>query len=96
MEDLATSAEVTVGQMDLFGDRWLRAAAAHKALEVFDLEAATVALRGAEGLYPTDASLLERTERVASLAAALREAQRRTGICSFFRGDAPSRRRPHP
>ncbi len=61
------------GQIDLFGDRWLRAAAAHRALETFDLDAATTALRDAVALYPSDTSLKGRAERVAKLAGTLRE-----------------------
>lgn len=62
------------GQMDLFGDRWLRAAAAHKALETFDLDAASIALCETVKLYPSDTGLAERATRITELAAALREA----------------------
>jgi tetratricopeptide (TPR) repeat protein len=58
-------------QMDLFGDRWLHASAAHEALRAFDLEAATVALWGAVDLYPSDAELRQRAEQIEALGAAL-------------------------
>jgi len=70
--------ESLADQMDLFGDRWQRATAAHKALERFDLEAAVEALREAVSLYPGDATLLERANIVAKVAAALRSARRKT------------------
>lgn len=66
------------GQMDLFGDRWLRAAAAHKALETFDLEAASVALQETVRLYPSDTSLADRAHRVSELSASLSRAMRMT------------------
>ena len=69
--------ETSPGQMDLFSDRWQRAAAAHKALESFDLDAAAEALREAVRLYPADVALLERAEVVARLAASLRGARRK-------------------
>lgn len=70
---LEPSVDPPAGQLDLFGDRWLRAAAAHRALETFDLEAATAALRDTVALYPSDISLLGRAERVSKLARTLRE-----------------------
>jgi tetratricopeptide (TPR) repeat protein len=63
------------GQMDLFGDRWQRASAAHKALESFDLDGAAEALRETVRLYPDDAALLERADLVVRLAASLRGAR---------------------
>ena len=63
--------------MDLFGDRWQRAAAAHKALESFELDAAAEALREVVRLYPADVTLLERADLVARLAASLRGARRK-------------------
>ena len=65
------------GQMDLFGDRWLRSATARTALESFDLDTATAALREAVRLYPTDFALLERAEVIARLASTLRQARQR-------------------
>lgn len=65
------------GQMDLFGDRWLRAAAAHRALETFDLDAAADGLRETMRSYPADTALRERAELVAKLAASLRKARRK-------------------
>ncbi len=61
------------GQMDLFGDRWLRAAAAHRALETFDLETASEALRETMRSYPSDPTLQERAVLVERLGARLRE-----------------------
>jgi tetratricopeptide (TPR) repeat protein len=69
---VAATPEPLPGQMDLFGDRWQRASAAHKALESFDLDAAADALREAVRLYPSDAALLERADLVARLAASWR------------------------
>jgi len=66
------------GQMDLFGDRWLRAAAAQKAIETFDLDVAAGALRETMRSYPSDAALRERAELVAKLAASQREARKKT------------------
>lgn len=62
------------GQMDLFGDRWLRASAALKALESFDLDLASEALREAVRLYPSDADLLGQANLVAGLAGSLQRA----------------------
>ncbi len=78
-EQLAISAvaESLPGQLNLFGDRWQRASAAHKALESFDLDAAAEALRGAVRLYPSDAALLDRANLIANLAVSLRSAQRK-------------------
>ena len=64
------------GQMDLFGDRWLRAAAAHRALETFDLEAASKALREMMRSYPSDPTLQERAVLVERLGARLRKVRR--------------------
>lgn len=65
------------GQMDLFGDRWLRASAAHRAIETFDLDTAADALRETMRSYPSDALLRERADLVAKLAASLRKARRK-------------------
>ncbi|MBK8259666.1 MAG: hypothetical protein IPK82_44290 [Polyangiaceae bacterium] len=69
--------DVLPGQMSLFGDRWHRASAVHKALNAFDLEAAGVALAEALRLYPTDALFLQRAELVDKLAATLRKPRRK-------------------
>jgi hypothetical protein len=66
----------TIDQMDLFGDRWLRASRAHQALRSFDLDAASVALRAAVELYPNDQALREREATVSRLASVLRRARR--------------------
>ena len=66
------------GQMDLFGERWLRAAAAQKAIEIFDLDAAAASLRETMHSYPSDAALRERAELVAKLAASQRKAREKT------------------
>lgn len=74
----AVAPESLAGQMDLFGDRWQRATAAHKALAAFDLNGAAEALRDAVRLYASDASLKERADVVARLATSLRGARRKT------------------
>lgn len=74
---VAATPESLPGQMDLFGDRWQRAAAAHKALQSFDLEGAADGLREAVKSYPTDTSLIERVELVTKLAKTLRGARRK-------------------
>jgi hypothetical protein len=73
---ISDAAQVLPGQTDLFGDRWLRASAAHDALRSFDLEGAAGALSKAVRLYPTDTKLLERAELVARLADRLRRERR--------------------
>jgi tetratricopeptide (TPR) repeat protein len=72
----AEEPEPSASQMDLFGDRWLRASAAHKALEAFDLDAAAGAVREAVLMYPSDTALRERADLVNRLAASLRRARR--------------------
>jgi len=76
-EPVASAPIVLPGQMDLFGERWLRAGAAHKALESFDLEGASEALTEAVRLYPADNELRERATLVGKLAGALRDARDR-------------------
>lgn len=63
-----------VGQIDLFEDRWVRAAAANRSLEIFDIEVAAQAFQAAVQLYPFDKALCERAELVMRLAAMLRNA----------------------
>jgi tetratricopeptide (TPR) repeat protein len=69
---VSDAAQVLSGQTDLFGDRWLRASAAHEALRSFDLEGAAEALDRAVRRYPGDLPLRERREVVARLADRLR------------------------
>ncbi|MBN1652536.1 MAG: hypothetical protein JXA30_02050 [Deltaproteobacteria bacterium] len=73
---VSASAQVLPEQTDLFGDRWLRASAAHDALRSFDLEGAAEALGKAVMLYPTDTKLLQRAELVSRLADRLRQESR--------------------
>lgn len=74
--ELAAELSVSESQMDLFGDRWLRAQSAHDALASFDLEGAQAALHETLRVYPGDATLMERAERIGELAEALKAARR--------------------
>ena len=66
---------VLPGQISIFDDRWLRAQAAHRSLESFDLDGALVALAGLLDQYPNDSSLQARHLIISQLAGQLQRAE---------------------